>query len=72
MAGDPQGEEHGWMYPSAATHQAISLIPPILMKASDNISCILVRFQSPSQLQTLFLYLAAFPVITQEIHLDPH
>ena len=57
---------------SEASHQAVSLIPLILTKASDNTSCITVQSRGQGQLQTQAISLAAFMVIPQGIHLETH
>ena len=51
IAGDPHGEELGWIYLSGAFHQAVSLAPLILMRASGNTSCIMVRFRGYCKLK---------------------
>ena len=55
-----------------AVHQAVSLAPLILTKASDNTSCITVRSRAQDQLQTQALSLAAFLAILLGIHRGIH
>ena len=57
---------------SGAIHQAASLVPLILMRASGNTSCIMVRFRAQDILQTQALNLAACLAVLLEIHQETH